>query len=74
MGQDLSITDLKGRGIVDTYVYRPGICAVSLESASRFIGLIYEPFAIFEHQLRSLSIPLLQMPIKVNVARLEVPL
>jgi len=72
MGQDLSITDLKGRRVVDTYVYEPGICAVSLKSTSNFIGLIHEPFVIFEHQLQSLSIPLLQMPIKVNVARLKV--
>ncbi len=45
MAQDLSITDLKGRGVVDTYVYGPGICAVSLESASRFIGLCRSPMA-----------------------------
>ncbi len=57
---------LKGRGVVDTYVYGLGIYAVSLEFASSLIGLIHKPFTIFEHQCRSLSIPLLQIPIKLT--------
>lgn len=59
MSQDVLVTDLKGQRVIDTYVYGLEIYAVILESASRFRGLIHEPFAIFEHQLRSLSIPLL---------------
>lgn len=64
--QDLSISNIKTRRVIDANIYRFGVCSVCLGSVPLSEDDVHQPFAMFEHQLSSLSIPLLRIPIEVS--------